>query len=204
VISFEEIKAFLPQYLTEDHQQRLISVLKSFPEKFRDGAYTEEQTVVEQLLQGDGVPDFPIVNLPSVVVKNGKALIISNSCDIATENKREIRPKRLSFCPIVDLTLYESALSEVGVSAQQIGSHVVEIKAQKISNIFYLPKAEKMSGDGIVFFDSLLSIDNAALDRNEIISKKLFTLSDAGWYFLLLKMSIHFTRMNEGVKRGIP
>ena len=47
-----------------------------------------------------------------------------------------------------------------------------------------------------------MSVDNSYISREELNSKRLFSLSDYGFYMLLFKLSVHFSRIQEKVNRG--
>ncbi len=49
---FDQIRLFLPKYLTEDQTRELFSELSKFPENL--AFYTFRSDLQEQLLQGDG------------------------------------------------------------------------------------------------------------------------------------------------------
>ena len=53
--------------------------------------------------------------------------------------------------------------------------------------------------DYIVFFENMLSIDRDYFFENH---KKNATFSNYGFYMFLLKLSLHFTRIQEKVDRG--
>ena len=66
----------------------------------------------------------------------------------------------------------------------------------------YLPRGKRLKYDAIVLLDRLNNCP-AEIIRKEMIEKqRLFTLSNYGFYLFLIKISIHFTRIREGVDRG--
>jgi hypothetical protein len=84
---------------------------------------------------------------------------------------------------------------------KSINNHIEDIKKQKITQILYLPKGAKLPEDCIVFLDRVQHCDNKSVSRNGISNQKIFVLSNYGFYLFLIKLSIHFTRIQEKVDR---
>jgi hypothetical protein len=202
MISLDEIEKYLPKYLTPESQKILFNELDSFPDNIDKRMYTHNLKDKELVFQGDGIKELLVLNLPDTVCAKAKAIIISNTCDIDQENKRYF-PSRLCYTPLFSLRKYEDGLRSKAIySEEQLRSHIETIKSQKITQIFYLPASERLEEDSIIFFDRLHNCDNNYVKRNELSEKRLFTLSDYGLYLFLFKLSIHFTRVQEGVERG--
>jgi hypothetical protein len=85
---------------------------------------------------------------------------------------------------------------------ESIESHVEEIRKQEITQIFYLPKGCYLQNESIVFLDRIISckLDKELYEAKAV--RKIFTLSDYGFYMFLIKLSIHFTRLGEKIIRG--
>lgn len=202
MISIDEIGKYLPKYLTPESQKNLFNELDSFPANIDKRMYTYNLEDKELIFQGDGLKELLVLNLPDTVCANAKAIVISNTCDVDQENKRYF-PSRLCYTPLFSLRKYEEGLRTKGIySAEQLNGHIETIKNQKITQIFYLPASDKLEEDSIAFFDRLHNCDNNYVRRDELNEKRLFTLSDYGLYLFLLKLSIHFTRIQEGIERG--
>jgi hypothetical protein len=128
-------------------------------------------------------------------------MVLSNTCDIDPANKR-IFPSRIVYAPIFQLEKYRAMLMESAVAtAAVIDDYIDAIKQQIISSIFYLPKACGLSHESFVFMDRLNNFPAGQFDPREIKQKKIFTLSNYGFYMFLAKLSIHFTRVRESVDR---
>jgi hypothetical protein len=76
------------------------------------------------------------------------------------------------------------------------------IKNQDITQIFYLPSSLNIE-ESIVFLDRINNSSNNFIDRSSLKETRTFTLSNLGFYLLLLKLSISFTRIAEKVNRPI-
>ena len=143
---------------------------------------------------------MPYLNFPNTDVHLVDAILMSNTCDMSTENKR-LNKCRIMYAPIIRYDKYAAMLEKSSIPATRIVNHLEDIKAQKVSQILYLPKGGKMDYEGIVFFDRAISLPLTSEIVESKCADKLFTLSNFGLYLFLLKMSIHFTRIQERINR---
>lgn len=60
----------------------------------------------------------------------------------------------------------------------------------------------KLGGEAVALLDRVNNCDAQSLNLNELTRTRLFTLGDYGFYLFLLKISIHLTRIREGVARS--
>ena len=120
---------------------------------------------------------------------------------INPENERKIEPKIL-YCPIIRISRFETQLRNNYIQEEKISQFLKEIKEQKISSIFFLPKGGELPEDCIALFDGINNCKVSFLIGDEIPKRRLFSLSNYGFYVLLFKLSIHFTRIREVVERG--
>jgi hypothetical protein len=206
MINFEDVKKYLPQYLSDFANENLFSELKNFPENLDTKLYTNYLTETESLYQGDGICGLPHAELPSPYIKEVNGMILSNTCDVDQSNPR-LSPTKLVHAPIINLNKYQSMLVELFVDTKQkpqeyIDQHISSIKNQYISHIFYLPKGSGLHEDSLIFFDRVSSLPSNYIAKNKIVEKRLFTLSDFGFYLFLFKLSVHFTRVRENVSRN--
>ena len=105
------------------------------------------------------------------------------------------------FAPLVKLSAYEALLRGSGIDAARVDEKVTSIKAQKTTNIFCLPAGGPLEEDYVVRLDDAHSMPVAAhVDAGD--REKLFTLSNTGFYMLVLKLSVHFCRLHEKVNRS--
>ncbi len=205
MIDVEEIQKYLPYYLTDSARHSLLNELKSFPGNLDGRIFTSYLKEKGNIFQGDGFQDFLFVNLPDPTTGKMPAMVLSNTCDLDLKNER-LFPKRVVYAPIFKLNKYRNALMEEHngkeETKQSIDSHIDAIKKQKITDIFYLPKGEVLEDESIVMFDRLNNLPADYLSCEDIKQKRLFTLSDYGFYLFLIKLSIHFSRVKEEVNRS--
>jgi len=204
--SIEEIKKYLPQYLSASATVSLFEELKQFPSNIDQRIYTERLKGESIIFQGDGLMGLLYVNLPDTTAKPLLGMIFSNTCDIDIQNDR-LFDARISFAPVFNLSKYKRALIEKYVNSnkkttQAIDSHINDIKKQNISQIFYLPQGSGLENDSIVFLDRINNLPSGYFSKNQILENRLFTLSDYGFYLFLFKLSVHFTRVRESVQRS--
>lgn len=194
-ISTEAIQTHIPFYLTQDQKDGLIKALGDFPRQIQYyiGLYPNE------MLQGDGWEQLEVIRFEDGARDRIKGIVLSNSCDISPDNKRDTSPK-ITFAPIIKLTNYSQLLLSNGLSQQQIDDRFVAIREQRITSMFYLPKGGALEDEHVALLDDLHSIPAHAFEQ-VAEKKKLFTLSMVGFYLFLLKLSVHFCRFHENVAR---
>lgn len=194
-IKVEDIKENIPYYLSQEAKEGLVKALKDFPE----GMNYYTTTYPNELLQGDGWNSLDVINIKTTEKKSIKGIILSNSCDISSQNARDI-PARIVFAPIFPLYQYQNILENNGIDQAKISSKISSIKKQQVTSLFYLPKGGYLESDYIASLDDLHSLP-AQNFCEKINKKKQFTLSQAGFYIFLFKLSIHFCRFHENVLR---
>jgi len=200
-MSLDEIKTYLPKYLSAESEARLFSDLDQFPENIDKRIYTSYLKNEEIIFQGDGLEDFLVVNLPDLSINTAPVMVLSNSCDIGPD-KKTILGSNIVYAPIFNLDKYINLLKEKIPQEQDfIERHIEGIKRQEITSIFYLPKGASLSSDSLVFLDRVNNCKSDYVEASKIQYIRLFTLSDYGFYLFLFKLSVHFTRVRERVDR---
>ena len=191
----ETIQEHIPYYLTQEAKDNLVKVLQDFP---RNTPYytTRHPTAV---LQGDGWSSLVLINYETGERKKVRGIILSNSCDIDPDNKRDI-PAKLTFAPIVKLKHYADLLEQASVSRERIESKFESIRTQKITTLFYLPQGAGLDDESVALLDDIHSVPLMRFFEQEGRTK-LFTLHNVGFYLFLLKLSIHFCRFHEELAR---
>lgn len=196
---FEEFRTYLPEYLSPSSKTSLFEELKQFPQNIDARLYTSKLETDGTFFQGDGLDGLWVSNLPDPTVKETRVMVLSNTCDVSEANNRLVGP-RLMYCPIISLQKYGDMIrSHVGGSHDQ---HLAEIRRQRISSMFYLPRNSALGEEGVALLDRINNCDLQKLDVAKLTKTRLFTLSDYGFYLFLFKLSIHLTRIREGVARS--
>ena len=200
-MTIDDIKLHLPPYLSVSAKNALKTALQYFPVIASKRFYTNSLRDTQIIYQGDGIKDLIAIDLPATETKIRPGLILSNTCDISPDNKRPFQ-SRMDYVPIVSLATYEAILKESIDDVQKIDAHISSIRSQEITQIFYLPEFENTLPESIVFLDRIQNLPVGFVDRTKLTEQRLFTLSDAGHYLFLFKLSFHFTRMQDKVERG--
>ncbi len=201
-MTLDDFKLYLPKYLSPGSEDTLFQCLKDFPANIDSRLYTSYLKKDKTVFQGDGIDEMPVVNLPDSDMREVPVIILSNTCDIDPSNLRNF-PSQIVYAPIVNLQKYQNNLIKYSSKSEEsITQHIDLIRKQGITQIFYLPKIGDKLNESIVFLDRLNNINNKYVSNMDILSKRIFTLSNYGAYLFLLKISIHFTRFNDGVDRN--
>jgi len=198
-MNFDDLKIYLPKFLSTESEKKLFDGLKDFPSNIDQRLYTnflENQPII---FQGDGLQNLLAVNLPSTETKVVTGMVLSNTCDIDPNNKRNF-PSQIVYAPIINFRKYADSLKG-GLTKAQVDGHLDAIKKQYITQIFYLPPIEGKLSESIVFLDRIHNISNDFFDRLQLDASRVFTLSDFGNYLFLFKLSLHFTRIQDKVER---
>ncbi len=200
---FDDIKLYLPKYLSPESQENLIRELKQFPKNIDERLFYNNQKIDDKIYQGDCIDNLLIFNLPNPKFVKSKGVVISNTCDIDFDNDRKYISPNICYTPIVNLEKYKTRLQlKSSLSKEQIESHISNIKTQMITSVFYLPPFGKLTEESLIMFDRIISINNKEISRENLNERRLFSLGNYGFYLFIFKLSMHLTRMNEGMDRS--
>ena len=197
----ESLQRHIPSYLTDEDQKTLVREL----EAISSGGSAEyvlsrrNDSFNENTLQGDGWRGFKLFDYDSGERRSVRGIVLSNSCDIDPNNTRDF-PARILFAPLVKLSRYKSLLEESDIHSEKVMQKIESIKAQKTTNMFYLPSGGALEEDHIVRFDEAQSMPLTA-HKMSAEREKLFTLNNTGFYMLVFKLSVHFCRLQERINR---
>ena len=140
--SFEDIKKYLPQYLSDSDARQLFSSLKDFPNNIDSRFYSNYVLDDNILYQGDCLKDIPTFNLPDTQSKMSQSMAISNTCDMDLSNKR-LWNTRILFSQIILLERLVKGLYQK-FPEDKVSNYINSLKKQQITNAFYLPKSQKL------------------------------------------------------------
>jgi hypothetical protein len=152
--TFAFTAANMPDYLTKTEQYRMLQEFKNYPHIDYYTAYSSDEC-----WQGDGWSQLEIFDFRSSSKKTVSGLLLSNTCDISSEN---IRPSsaNITFALIITCSSYENFLRVSGVASETVASHLQSVKRQQVSNRFYLPPPMGMRGspDYVALLDEVHSM----------------------------------------------
>ena len=196
----DQIRLYLPKYLSKEAEENLFTNLKDFPDNLNSRMYTNHLSEDQGIYQGDGIDGLPFAYFPRAEFKYSKGMIITNTCDNDGSNARPYS-NFLSYVPIVSLKDWID--KDVSVSSnERLRQLIKDIRGQQITKIFFLPKGGGLKEDSLAFFDAVSSCPIGNVPKEALRKKRLFRLGDYGFYCFLFKLSIHFSRMREQLTRG--
>lgn len=200
-MNVDELKGFVPYYLTNDRKHGFLEELTSFMN--RDWLEYFTRAVGDTWLQGDCCARGAKVDVVTLRKADIKCLVVSNSCDIDPNNKRTL-PARALLAPLIPLTSYESLLLEKHSGGEQAVQTIIQnIREQKVTNVFYLPHHDALGGETIVLLDDLQTVPVSTLPDPNSAENRYFSLSQIGFFLYLFKLSVHFCRFHEEVDRDV-
>lgn len=196
----DSLRQQIPYYLTAAPAQKaLVADLKALIDGAKKGYFipTGYDGYTAEMLQGDGWRGFQIFSFKSAKLNSAQGIVLSNSCDVSPENVRVLAPN-VTFAPIVKLSKVVDRFLAHGLDGEKVASRLTDIKAQRVTNMFYLPADGPLEEDHVVLLDDLHSMP---IEIHRKTAEKLFTLSMAGFYLFVFKLSVHFCRLHENVDR---
>lgn len=198
----DALRQQFPYYLTAAPAQKvLVTELKNLIDGADKGYFIPAgyDPYPGEMLQGDGWRGFQIFSFKSGNVSAARGIVLSNSCDVSAENAR-VLPPNVTFAPIVKLSKIVERFEAHGLDVKKVASRLADIKAQRVTNMFYLPADGPLDEDHVALLDDLHSMP---IEVHRSNAEKLFTLSMAGFYLFVFKLSVHFCRLQENVERTL-
>lgn len=196
-VSLEEAAKFLPPFLAEDELGSLYDQLK----RLDAGIPYFSPNEFNFNLQGDTFARAPfvVVSANEAKMRQTTVMLLSNTCDVSEENARRL-PPNVTVAPVVRVSRWCEIATDEGISAEAIDSMLESARRHRTSSMFFVPSGHGIEEDSLVLFDQIQSLPLEAF--NAVNPERLATLSQAAFWLLLLKLSVHFCRQQEGVRRG--
>jgi len=189
-----QVGQYLPNYLTPAEKRDLVTGLKDFPQHFQyylSGKYKTEA------LQGDVWDELTVINFESGDRKNVNGIILSNSCDIDIANPRSL-PISITFAPLIRLEKLENLLLQNKPEAE-VANILENIRSQKNTSFIYLPEDTSIPiTESVAYLSDLHSMPLSVFTKQ---ANKVITLTQQAFYLFVIKLSMHFTRFQEGASR---
>jgi hypothetical protein len=195
LITTQAIEKQLPYYLTQGKKEALTQAIRDFP-----NCNYYVSGLDKDLLQGDGWNSVEVVSFQNGERAKIHGIMLSNSCDVDEKNNRDRSPL-ITFAPLISKNSFVDLLKKIGKSANQIQTKLNAIENQEITSIFYLPKGGMLEQAHLALLDDLHTIPLQHFKQTSERTK-LFTFSQVGFYIFIMKVSIHFCRMQEEIDRG--
>jgi len=96
----DEIKIYLPKFLSAESDKELFEGLRRFPDNIDSTLYTNYLEDTPVIYQGDGLKDMLVVNLPDNTIKATPSMVLSNTCDLHLKNFRFFQ-SQIVYAPII-------------------------------------------------------------------------------------------------------
>jgi len=197
----DDVGRTLPQYLTPQNASQLADAIKKFPQQVQYyGPASDADPWQGDVFSGvHGVR----VNENGLEFYRSRFMTVSNTCDMAEENDRPHIP-HVCLAPIATVAAFTRLLVTNGIAKPRVDSLIAAMKQQQVTNVFYLPQGGGGPTEDLVVFLDALQSQTADRFRASVEKKREFSLSQVGWYLLLVKLAIHFCRAFEGQERQPP
>jgi hypothetical protein len=207
----DQLELLLPSYLTDTSKERLVAALSQFKTSGRTAISYDtfyQSVSPPYFLQGDIVREirFPLWNENREDFTKGyiDAMILSNTCDISSENRRSHNKKECILAPVIRLQDYITDLINQGYPSTNATSIQESIKGQRISNLFFLPSNDgNVQNEFIALLDKVVWFPTDELNQyaENMKANRARSMSLFGSYLLALKLSFHFCRLPEDEER---
>ena len=197
--TLESADLYLAPYLREDRKAGFLTALQEFPAVKSLYRHLDDP----HPLQGDCWASVPIIRVEDGQRGSIQGIVISNSCDISPDNQRRF-PVRINFVGLISFDRYEAALrASPGAVAgkQSIADHLADVRGQRVSSLFFVPKTGSLSGDCIAVLDDVHTVPLTYFDQ-VTDRRRVFSLSDVGFWLFLFKLAYHYCRFHENVDRS--
>ena len=209
----DDFDTLLPNYLVASDKLRLKNALSQFMPEHRGNNidYNDFYKIYHNnyFLQSDLIKEirFPYWDASNAEYTKAytEAIVVSNTCDISSENPRDINVKQCLFAPVIEFQEYLSDLKDNGLSESKIDGFSKNVKGQLYSNIFYLPSHFTEKTEYIALLDKIFWFPVSELNSYipSINDDRITSLSHYGLYLFLLKLSYHLCRMPEQCDREV-
>ena len=194
-LSAENIGRFFPYYLTEERKKGLLEALRDVPSRRYYATISDPEP-----LQGDGWRGLQVLRFNDGARDRIKGIVLTNSCDLAGDNTR-LMPAQLNFAPLIVLDRYLDILRANGVAERRVDQHARDVRAQTVSDLFYLPADTNIGPEHIALLHDIHTIPMPVFD-DDANRARVFSLSDVGFYLFVFKLSVHFCRLHENIDRS--
>src|ERR1035437_6401462 len=137
-MTLDDVKLYLPKYLSAPAQRDLLSSLAQFPDNFDGRLYSDSATKEPIVFQGDCIRELPIIDLPAPTIRTAKCVVLSNTCDIEISNKRYFS-SYVSYVPVFSLEKFKATLlHEHRGKEERIHDFISSLRKQPITQILFL------------------------------------------------------------------
>lgn len=209
----DDLDKIFPAYLADGGKGRLKEALEQFAPEHRGKEinYDSFYKVYDHpyFMQSDLLREIRMSHWNDSegnYVKNyTDAIIISNTCDISSDNEHKANSKQCLFAPLLDFAAYTDNLQREGYEGEKLEQFIKTVKAQLVSNLFYLPSTRNEKKDFVVLLDRIFWFPTNELNGyiEGIQDNRIASLSHFGYYLFIMKLSYHLCRLPEQCDREV-
>jgi len=192
---FDDIRLYLPKYLSPQQQRQLFTELAH---REQIEFYLPPDRFPNDLLQGDCWTGFIAINFYTREQKPVSGVVLSNSCDVDIRNARDL-PVSILFSPLVKLSKIVARYEQAGRTPEQTASRLEAIRRQQVTSMFHFPERSGVIEESVILLDNVHS--HPLSDFAQRKSTCVFKLRQTAFYLFIIKLAIHLTRIQEGVAR---
>lgn len=211
LLNLNDHSFLIPSYLLEESKEALKQALKNFPSPTKPEKFYAESNNTSLFYQGDGIFEIPFFSLDengNATVKYYDGMVLSNTCGIDPSNVKSYETY-INIAKILNLNEFTNYLVEQGVSKDKVESLKTDLKENRINNFIYIPgfiRNEFEYPDSIVQIDQISSIPLKKIYEGYDLEYKnkgdrIFSFSNYGFYVLIVKLSVFFSRFSEKIDR---
>ena len=160
-----------------------------------DGFRIKGKTPLNGVIKVSGAKNAALPIIIATLVAKGEYIL---------RNVPNLRDIRVTMRLLEDLGMETEKLDENTYKIINNGFKRTEasyeiVKQMRASFLVMGPMIANLD-EAVVFFDYTNSFDIHFINRDSLKEKRLVSLSNYGFYILLIKLSIHFTRVQEKVQ----
>lgn len=153
----------------------------------------------DERLQGDLIREMPL----ALVGRDGAprcrphtAMVINSVCDLEPG-----RSQLVTVAPVHEFERYAEFVARNATTEESEGkarSHLADVQANHVHGLLYIPHCAYLKNGGLVRLDSICSVSAVVYEQALSGGKRLASLTQNGFYYLLMKLTGFFARLEPG------
>ncbi len=182
-------------HVPEGRKDTLRAVLKA-PEDLEYRMYGDVSVngAPSSLVQGDIFDGVEVRLTPQAEPTQSMVMVLSNTCDLHPKEGQYKSPCA-TVAPVQDMAAYRDAYrAENGGSLAGWDEHHAAIRNGLTTNLLWLPE-HKDFNESVIVFNYATPIVTKQLGAGG--TERLASLSDIGYYYTLMKLALHFVRVES-------
>jgi hypothetical protein len=144
----------------------------------------------EQRLQGDVFDRIPIFLLNpegKLLCREVRAMVLNSACDLEPR-----RSEILTFAPVQSFQKFAKTME--GQDKVHARSFLESVRTNEVNELLYLPSCPQLSSDAVVYLNQMNLVPGVEYEKALDEKRRVASLTDNGYYFLLMKLTRFFVR----------